>query len=1626
MKTNLIRRLSALALALFLCAQAMAPAALAAEDGTVYIRTAEDLAALSEKCALDAWSRDKTVILAADVSLASVDFLPIPTFGGTFDGGGHTISGLSVTGRLSPAGLFGVLQEGAAVRDLTVSGTVAPAGSGGSVGGVAGENRGLISNCAFSGSVAGQSGVGGIAGINGPTGRVGNCSFSGGVTGSSRTGGIVGENRGVAASCRNRGYVNITSADPGLDLSEVELSAQLLTLRSLDAVNIATDTGGVAGLSSGMLLSCVNEGLVGYRHVGYNVGGIAGRSSGFVSGCTNLGRVFGRKDIGGVVGQAEPYVRLDLSEDTLSAVRAQLDRLEELVDRTANDAQSVSADLSGRFTAVNDALDDAADRARTLSDRLSGYGGDITAELDRGGDLLSDALDRLDRAAEDAGGLSELLAGGLEGLERAVRELADAGDYAEDAAEDLKAAAEELTAAGRLLDAGMKRLRDGFRILAGAVKVQDTAGAQRGLDDLLAGVSQLSRAAGELTAAMDHLADAAGKQDRDELEAAFQEASAALSEMRPAFDGISGGLTALRGNVTFDLSAARSGLALIRQGMDLLAGTGGQAGVSGRLARALDHLKAAVTDAGPAAGRIRDALDGMAGAAGDLSDASDRAGDALDGVADVVRLLAGADPIQIASPDQVLGDASDGLFDALSLLGVRLDALNAGAAGSADTLTADLRAVNAQFGALTDTLLDAAGDLEDGAGGDKFSDTSGEDIDAVVSGKLRGCVNQGDVSGDLCVGGVAGSMAVEYELDPEDDALNADAPAYRRAYELKAILQDCVNTGAVSARRNYAGSVCGRISLGLALDCGAYGTVESESGDYVGGVAGFSAGAVRSCWSKCTLSGGKYVGGVVGAAGVEGGRDGDGGVVAGCVSFVRIAECQQYAGAVSGAEYGAFRDNRFVERTGLAGLGRVSLAGQAEPASYETLTEDPGLPAAFRRLTLRFLADGQVVKTVGFRYGDSFDDSVYPEPPAKEGQYAQWDVTDLTDLRFDTDVTAVYAPCRTALASRERRSDGRPVLFVEGRFSGGDALTLESASPVRPAGNTPVSLRRAVEGWTLSIPEDGGESHTLRYLSPNGSADGLEVYTLENGVWERLPAKSVGSYLVFEAQGARPALAVVSRTAVWWVWPLALAVLAALFPLARQLFLRLRKKRAPRPAAPAGEDVPAETARSDGGDGDRRQKRRRVLTVFLVLVCVLAALVSYLFFTGGLDSAAAAEALYRYVRQDAFAMDLSLRAELGDRRMGANTELIRTRIEDADVAVARQLGVSLYYSGGTVYLDSGAAFQLGGGLPDYGDLLGTVILLYRAGDIQVFRNGGETIYSLRAEGVDAQSILTGLLPGAEELAALERIDIDLVVRSGALAALRFTADGVLRPDGPASLSAVFTARESWETPEVPSAVREAILSGGDGQAQRNTEDLLRLLTAWGRLNLTDPLSARLSLSADCGPLMLSDELELLRTWEEGRQVGCVRKGGRALYFSNGRVYTGTGASAETGGSDGDPAAREAMLELACALSLRGEASCVQQDGGYLYSLRLGPEDMAQLAAAILPAVRTLDVAYTEGVLELTVSEGDITALRMECGGTLQVLTLNVPVSLSCGAQFAPAPDFALPDGVADAIRREPD
>ncbi|HZJ99803.1 MAG TPA: hypothetical protein VFC79_07340 [Tissierellaceae bacterium] len=357
----------------------------------VHIKTAEDMLKFSEDASFDKWSKDRTVVLDNNISLEDVDFFPIPIFGGVFDGGGHTISGLKVDVEGSNQGLFRYLQEGATIKNLSVRGVVTPMGEKSNIGGIVGNNEGLIENCSFVGFVKGKDTVGGIAGWNGSKGMIVKSSFNGVIYGKSKVGGVVGYNAGTTLRCTNDSNVNTTVEEEKVDISDITLDNVNLTQLVEDAIDI----GGIAGINTGVVQNSENFGKLGYPHVGYNVGGIVGRQSGYITNCTNHGSIYGRKEVGGIVGQIEPHISTIIGESKLKDLKKELNGLDSSITNMINDAKGFSGNITKNLEAIQDNIDNSKAHAQSLIDQTGSMIDDDIEELGKIGVIGAEALDKL-------------------------------------------------------------------------------------------------------------------------------------------------------------------------------------------------------------------------------------------------------------------------------------------------------------------------------------------------------------------------------------------------------------------------------------------------------------------------------------------------------------------------------------------------------------------------------------------------------------------------------------------------------------------------------------------------------------------------------------------------------------------------------------------------------------------------------------------------------------------------------------------------------------------------------------------------------------------------------------------------------------------------------------------------------------------------------------------------------------------------------------------------------------------------------------------------------------------------------------------------------------------------------
>ena len=165
---------------------------------------------------------DINITLEKNIDLTGKDWTPIGTdydnsYKGTFDGGGHTITGLTFTTNDEYAGLFGWLNRAGTVKNVVMEGVQITSNQiyGGSIGGVVGYSWGTIENCSVSGSVSGTVYVGGVVGAQ-IGGSITGCSSSATVKGTVDVGGVAGQTNSSATltACYATGNVTLEIDSP--------------------------------------------------------------------------------------------------------------------------------------------------------------------------------------------------------------------------------------------------------------------------------------------------------------------------------------------------------------------------------------------------------------------------------------------------------------------------------------------------------------------------------------------------------------------------------------------------------------------------------------------------------------------------------------------------------------------------------------------------------------------------------------------------------------------------------------------------------------------------------------------------------------------------------------------------------------------------------------------------------------------------------------------------------------------------------------------------------------------------------------------------------------------------------------------------------------------------------------------------------------------------------------------------------------------------------------------------------------------------------------------------------------------------------------------------------------------
>lgn len=315
-------------------------------DGNYTVTSADGLKNVA-KLVNEEWKLDINITLDNDIDLTGIDWTPIcpdnsKKYTGTFDGGNHTIAGLTVTGSNRYAGLFGQIGPGGTVKNVVL--TEINITSGTFVGGVAGWSfGGNIENCSVSGSVSGSD-VGGVVGYQ-QVGSITGCSSSATVKGTERAGGVVGVTNGgttLLTACYATGNVTLESINIGYNYA-----------------------GGVVGdnTNSSTLIACYAWGSVSGSGSGtIYVGGVTGDNvDGTLTACYHANGTVSGPDgtTGGVAGRNYKSFNDPVITACYWGSNGQIQGIGEDQVGTGGTTMVTDSNWSGAKDAMNDALQSA-------------------------------------------------------------------------------------------------------------------------------------------------------------------------------------------------------------------------------------------------------------------------------------------------------------------------------------------------------------------------------------------------------------------------------------------------------------------------------------------------------------------------------------------------------------------------------------------------------------------------------------------------------------------------------------------------------------------------------------------------------------------------------------------------------------------------------------------------------------------------------------------------------------------------------------------------------------------------------------------------------------------------------------------------------------------------------------------------------------------------------------------------------------------------------------------------------------------------------------------------------------------------------------------------------------------
>ena len=1001
---------------------------------------------------------------------------------------------------------------------MTVSGSVKVTGSAENVGGVVGTNYGILENCSFEGIVTGNTNVGGIVGENRADGIVLTCYDKGTIVGTNEVGGICGMNRGILQNCENEGKINDEDLKTTLDLNGIDIG----TLNLTQNVVTRNDAGGIAGRSSGTVAGCTNKGEIGYAHIGYNVGGVIGRQSGTVINCKNMGHVMGRKDVGGIIGQAEPYRESEYLSDHLEKVRDDFSEINHLMGQMSDAMRSVSSDTRGYVQTLQQQYEDTMgnldSEINSMKSTVTGNNAAMTAYMDS----LSSALNNLGEIGNDT--ISRMMESIRQNTENAANningKLNDMKDIlTESSSESSSASESDGESASESSSPEESSSQESSSLQESPAESEQPSSSENGDTQNQSSNNEEAAAipaddAAEYLAAGDDEADGYAWFARDSVSRESSEESSSGWEFPSEWP------SELPSTLPSELPSESISIP-------------SQSEVESKADAITDILKKDPIKVNHDE-KIDDNLNQMKG---EISSASDN-------IKNLQSTLTGTGD----SLTNTMSNISGELTDQSKASGDTIDSMTDSVDGGIQSITSDLDRILNTSSRITDIISDDVNVLL--GNGSAIDDVSGKALTERTLGVVSGCSNHGKIEGDINAGGIAGIMNTEYDVDPEVDMDLTELTDVEVRSTTNDVLIHCINYGTVAGKKRNSGGIAGSEELGLIHTCENYGTVQLESGNGLGGIAGYSASRVNQSYALCNLKGDNKIGGITG----------EGYDISNCLAMVTISGNRtEKIGSIAGCinEDGTLENNYFVSDL-WGGVDQINYIGKAQRCTYEELMQMETVPAGFTQVTVTFEQDDEVLATLQIPYDGTVTEEEVPDIEPDEDCYISWDRKfPLTHVTANVTVTAESKRFTKSLAWFSATNQLKPDFLVEGDFYDTSVLSAESVQADRISDGDPAYAYI----WNIdNIPEQK-EEYVLHLRIPDG-ADSAVVRIQTENKWEKADTEEDGSYVTVSVPYGT-AFAVYSvqdnSVPIWLILAIAAAAVLATFLIIKAI--RRGKKR---------------------------------------------------------------------------------------------------------------------------------------------------------------------------------------------------------------------------------------------------------------------------------------------------------------------------------------------------------------------------------------------------------------------------------------------------------------------------------